>query len=121
MKMKQNIPLKRASFFSRAVRSHPTHPLSYATVFSCLAFYVVIFINTNKNCTGSTLKLSIISLNLLNSYSFLTQLWIYSHRISLKGDIKLNQGRSEILINVSQCAIGISTALHHIIFPKFSL
>ena len=59
-------------------------------IFSYLAFYVVIFINTLN--TGSILKLSIISLHLLISYSFLTQLWIYSHRISLSGDIKLNPG-----------------------------
>ena len=61
-------------------------------IFSGLAFYVVIFINALKNCTGSILKLSIISLHLLISYSFLTQLWIYSHRISLSGDIELNPG-----------------------------
>ena len=98
--MKQNIPLKRASFFSRAVRSHPTHSLSYATVFSCLVLYVVIFINTHKNCTGSILKLSIISLLLLISYSFLTQLWIYSQSISLSGDIELNPGPKR---DVNQC------------------
>ena len=34
-------------------------------IFSCVALYVVIFINTLKNCTGSMLKLSIISLHLL--------------------------------------------------------
>ena len=59
-------------------------------IFSGLAFYVVIFINTLKNCTSSILKLSIISLHLLISYSFLTQLWIYSYRISLSSNIKLN-------------------------------
>ena len=60
--------------------------------FSCLAFYVVISINTLKNFTGSVLKLSTISLYLLISYSFLTQLWIYSHCISLRGDMELNPG-----------------------------
>ena len=43
-------------------------------IFSCQAFYVVIFINTLKNFTGSVLKPSTISLYLLISYSFLTQL-----------------------------------------------
>ena len=60
--------------------------------FTCQAFYVVIFINTLKNFTGSILKLSTISLYLLISYSFLTELWIYSHRISLSGDMELNPG-----------------------------
>ena len=69
-------------------------------IFSGLAFYVVIFINTLKNCTGSILKLSIISLPLLISYSFLTQLWIYSHRISLSGDIELNPGPKR---DINQC------------------
>ena len=60
-------------------------------LFSCLAFYVVaFFIKALKNCTSFMLKLSVISLHLLISYSFLTHLWIYSYRISLSGDIKLN-------------------------------
>ena len=60
-------------------------------LFSCLAFYVVaFFIKALKNCTSFMLKLSIISLHLLISYSFLTHLWIYSYRISLSGHIKLN-------------------------------
>ena len=59
-------------------------------IFSCLAFYIVIFIKALKSCTLSVLKVSIISLHLLISYSLLTQLWIYSHRISLSGDIELN-------------------------------
>ena len=68
--------------------------------FSCLAFYVVISINTLKNFTGSMLKLSTISLYLLISYSFLTQLWIYSHRISLRGDTELNPGPKQ---DINQC------------------
>ena len=61
-------------------------------LFSCLAFYVVIFIRALKNCTGSILKAPIISLHLLMTYSFLTQLWLYSYHISLSRDIKLNPG-----------------------------
>ena len=61
-------------------------------LFSWLAFYVVIFVKGLKNCTNCIIKLSIISLHLLVSYSFLTQLWIYSYRISLSGDIELNPG-----------------------------
>ena len=61
-------------------------------IVSCLAFSVVIFIKALKDCTGSILKVSIISLHLLISYSFLTQLWVYSHRMSLSGDIELNPG-----------------------------
>ena len=66
---------------------------------SCLAFYVVIFIKTLKNCTGSMLKVSIISLHVLISYSFLKQ-QIYSHRISLSGDIELNPGPQQ---DINQC------------------
>ena len=76
-------------------------------IFPRLAFYVVIFINTIKNCTGSISKLSTISLHLLISYSFLIQLWRYSHRICLSGDIELNPGPQRDIINVSQCVIGI--------------
>ena len=62
-------------------------------IFSCLAFCIVTFIKALKNYTGFILKLSMISLHLSISYSFLTQLWIYSHRrISLSGDIELNPG-----------------------------
>ena len=67
---------------------------------SCLAFYVVIFLKALKNCTSSILKLSIISLHLLISYSFLTQLWIYSYSISLSGDIELNPGPKR---DINQC------------------
>ena len=67
---------------------------------SCLTFCVVIFFKTLKNCTSSILKLSIISLHLLISYSFLTQLWIYSYRISLSGDIELNPGQKR---DINQC------------------
>ena len=69
-------------------------------IFSCLAFYVRIFIKALKNCMGSILKISIISLHLLISYSFLTQLWIYSHRISLTGGIELNPGPKR---DINQC------------------
>ena len=41
-------------------------------IFPCLTFYVVMFIEALKNCTGSILKVSIISLHLLTSHSFLT-------------------------------------------------
>ena len=50
-------------------------------IFLCLPVCNVIFIKVLKNCTGSILKVSIISLHL-------TQPWIYSHRISLSGDIE---------------------------------
>ena len=90
-------------------------------IFPCPGFNVVIFIKTLKNCTGTILNVSIISLHLLISYSFLTQLWIYSRGISLSGDIKLNPGPKRVLINVYQCVTRIWTSLHHIIFPKLSL
>ena len=67
--------------------------------FSCLAFYVIIFIKALKNCTGSMLKVSIISLHFLISYSFLKQ-QIYSHCISLSGDIELNSGPQR---DINQC------------------
>ena len=69
-------------------------------LFSYLAFYVVIFIKVLKNCTSSILKLSTTSLHLLISYSFLTQLWIYSYRISWSGDIELNPGPKR---DINQC------------------
>ena len=69
-------------------------------IFSCLAFYVVIFIKALKNCTRYILKGSIISLHLLISYSLLTQLLIYSHRISFSGDIELNPGAKQ---EINQC------------------
>ena len=69
-------------------------------IFPRLAFYVVIFINTIKNCTGSISKLATISLHLLIPYSFLIQLWIYSHRICLSGDIELNPGLQR---HINQC------------------
>ena len=69
-------------------------------LFLYLAFYVVIFIKVLKNCTSSILKLSITSLHLLISYSFLTQLWIYSYRISWSGDIELNPGPKR---DINQC------------------
>ena len=69
-------------------------------LFSCLAFYVVIFIKALKKCTSYILKLSIISLNLLISYSFLTELWIYSYCISLSGDIELTPGLKR---DINQC------------------
>ena len=50
------------------------------------------FYSTFKNCTGSILKVSTIFWHLLIVYSFLTQLWIYSHLISWSGDIKQNPG-----------------------------
>ena len=86
-------------------------------IFSCLAFYVVIFINTLKNCTGSILKLSIISLHLLISYSFLTQLWIYSHRISLSGDIELNPGPK---LDINQCFSVCHWNLNSVVSHNFS-
>ena len=61
-------------------------------LFSCLAFYAVIFIKVFKNCISSILKVSIISFHLSTSYSFLTQLWIYSYCISLIGNIELDPG-----------------------------
>ena len=64
----------------------------FCYAYSCLAFHVVIFIKALQNCTGSILKVSIISLHLLISYSFLTHLRIYSHDISLSGDAELNPG-----------------------------
>ena len=69
-------------------------------------FYIVIFIKALKNCTGSILKVSIISLHLLISYTLLTQLWMYSHRISFSGDIKLNPGpkRDSNQISVFDCS-----------------
>ena len=83
-------------------------------IFSGLAFYVVILINTLKNCTGSILKLSIISLHLLISYSFLTQLWIYSHRISLSGDIEVNPGpKRDINQCFSVCHWNLNSAASH--------
>ena len=45
-----------------------------------------------KNCTDLIFKVSIISLDLLISYSLLIQLCIYSHRIRLSGDIELSSG-----------------------------
>ena len=52
----------------------------------------VLCCNFHKNCTGSILKVSAISLHIMTSYSLLTQLWIYSYRTSLSGDIKPNPG-----------------------------
>ena len=69
-------------------------------ILSCLAFYVVIFIKALKNCTGSISKVSTISFNLLISYFLVTQLWIFSHHISLRGDIKLNLGLKQ---DINQC------------------
>ena len=82
--------------------------------FSCLAFYVVIFINTLKNFIGSILKVSTISLNLLISYSFLTELWIYSHRISLSGDMELNPGpKQDINLCFSVCHWNLNSVVSH--------
>ena len=66
-------------------------------IFLFLAFYVLIFVTTLKN---SILKVLIISLNLLISYSLLTQLWGQSHRISLSDDIELNSGLQR---DINQC------------------
>ena len=84
-------------------------------IVSFLAFYVVIFIKSLKDCTGSILKVFIISLYLLIPYFYLIQLCIYSHRTSLSGDIEKIQDGSEILINVSQCVPGnlISVTSHN--------
>ena len=60
-------------------------------ILSCLAL---------KNCTGSISKVSMISLHLLISYFLVTQLWIFSHHISLRGDIKLNLG---LKLDINQC------------------
>ena len=84
---------------------------------SCLAFYVVIFVKGLKNCTNCIIKLSIISLHLLVSYSFLTQLWIYSYRISLSGDIELNPGpKWDINQYFSVCHWNLNSVASH----KFS-
>ena len=69
-------------------------------IFSCLAFYVVTFINALKNFTGSILRPSTISLHSLISYSFLIQLRIYSHHIRSSGDMELNPGSNQ---DISQC------------------
>ena len=77
---------------------------------SRLAFFVVIFTKDFKNWVGSILKLTFISQYLLISYSFLTQLCIYSHRINLSDDIELN----------AKCVSGIWAVSHHIVFSKFN-
>ena len=88
-------------------------------IFSCLAFYVVIFIKALKYCTGSILKVSIISLHLLISYPFLTQLLkkgilTYSHRISLSGDIELNPGpKRDINQRFSVCHGNLNSVASH--------
>ena len=70
-------------------------------MFSCLAFFVVIFIKGIKKCTESISKASIISLHLLTSYSLLKQLPICPCRIKLSGDIKPNPRIwSDILVSV---------------------
>ena len=69
-------------------------------IFLCLPFYVIVFIKALRNCTSYISKVSIISLHLLISYSFLTLLWIYSHRISLSFDIELNPGPKR---DINQC------------------
>ena len=66
---------------------------------SCLAFYFVIFIKALKNCTGYIFKISIISLHLLISYSFIYNCG-HSHHISLCGDIELNPGLKQ---NINPC------------------
>ena len=86
-------------------------------LFSCLAFYIVIFIKAIKNCTNSILKLSIISLHLLICCSFLTQLWIYSYRISLSGDIKLNPGLKR---DINQCFSVCHWNLNSVVSHDFS-
>ena len=58
------------------------------------------FVKALKNCTGFKLKISIISLHLLISYSLLTQLWIHIRRICLSGDIKLNPKPKQ---DINQC------------------
>ena len=85
-------------------------------IFSCLVFYVVIFIKALKNCTGSILKVSIISLHLL-IYSFLTHLWMYSHHINLSGDIELNPGPKQY---INQCFSVCPWNLNSAVSPKFS-
>ena len=70
------------------------------TTFSCLAFCVAISIKALMNCTGSMLTFSIIFLHLLISFSFLTKLRIYSHCISLCGDMELNPGPKR---DINQC------------------
>ena len=78
---------------------------------------VVIFINTLKNYTGSILQLSIISLHLLISYSFLTQSWIYSHRINLSGDIEINPGPKR---DINQCFSVCHWNLNSVVSHNFS-
>ena len=85
-------------------------------IFPCLTFYVVIFIEALKNCTGSILKVSIISLHLL-IYSFLTHLWMYSHHINLSGDIELNPGPKQY---INQCFSVCPWNLNSAVSPKFS-
>ena len=67
-----------------------------------------------KNCTGSILKVSMISLYSLISYSLLTQLWAYSHHISLNGDIELNPGpRRDMNQFFSVCYWNLNSVASH--------
>lgn len=83
-----------SSKFNKVLISH------VLSIFLYLAFYIVIFVKALKNCTGSISKVSTISLHLLISYFLVTQLWIFSHHISLRGDIKLNLG---LKLDINQC------------------
>ena len=79
---------------------------------------MIIFIKTRKICTISILKLYIISIHLLISYSFLKQLWIYSYRISLSDDIELNpRQKRDINQCFSMCHWNLNSVASHN-FPK---
>ena len=85
-------------------------------IFPYLVFYVVTFIKALKNWTGSILIVSVISLYFLISYSLLTQLWIYSHRKSLRSDIELNPGPKR---NFNQCFSVCHSNLHSVASHSF--
>ena len=89
--------------------------MSSVTLILMSSVFVVIFIKALKNCTSSILKLSIISLHLLISYSFLRQLWIYSYRVSLSGDIEQNPGlKRDIIQCFSVCHWNLTSVASHI-------
>lgn len=83
-------------------------------IFLCLGLYTVtiFFFETFKNYI---LKVLIISLQLLISYSLLAQLWVHSPRVNSSDDIELNPRPKRMLINVFQCVTAIWPALHPII------
>ena len=103
-----------SSKFNKVLISH------VLSIFLYLAFYIVIFVKALKNCTGSILKASIIFLNLLISYCLLTQLWIYSHHISLSADIKLDPGLKQDINQFLSVHLNLNRVTSNKL-PKFSL